>query len=231
MKIMEIEALPAVVDLRPKCPPVLDQGRLGSCTANAIASAHRFDQLRQKFAPDWCPSRLFIYYNERAMEGTIRYDAGANIRDGMKSIAKQGVCPETEWPYVIRSFRSKPGCRCYNDAKHFEALQYQRVNQVLDELKSALFQGFPVVFGFTVYQSFESQGVAHTGVVPMPQPGERSLGGHAVLMVGYDDVQGRFIVMNSWGTGWGMSGFFTLPYNYVVNDNLACDFWTMQLIK
>ena len=93
-----LTGLPPKVDLRPQCPPVLDQGALGSCTANAIANAHLFDQRKQKAKQPFLPSRLFIYYNERVMEGTVHSDAGAMIRDGIKSIAKQGTCAEKQWP-------------------------------------------------------------------------------------------------------------------------------------
>ena len=92
------QAAPTLVDLRPQCPPVYDQGQIGSCTANAIAAALEFDMMRQQ-QEAFTPSRLFIYYNERLMEGTVASDAGANIRDGIKSVASVGDCPETLWPY------------------------------------------------------------------------------------------------------------------------------------
>ena len=84
------------------------------------------------------------------------------------------------------------------------------------------------MFGFTVYEAFESQQVAQTGVLNMPQPGERSMGGHAVMAAGYDDAQKRFIVRNSWGTGWGQNGYFTMPYDYLTSRNLSDDFWTIR---
>src|SRR5438445_13260812 len=110
-----IMALPTAVDLRPQCPPVYDQGQLGSCTGNAIAGAIEFERLKQKLT-DFVPSRLFIYYNERVIEGTVRSDSGAQIRDGIKSVASQGVCPETEWPYDITKFEQKPPSKAYADA-------------------------------------------------------------------------------------------------------------------
>ena len=88
--------------------------------------------------------------------------------------------------------------------------------------------GYPFEFGFTVYESFESQEVAQTGVVPMPQQTEKVLGGHAVMAVGYDDAQQRIIVRNSWGTSWGQQGYFTMPYAYLTNHQLSSDFWTIQ---
>lgn len=223
--------LPAKVDLRPQCPPVYDQGQLGSCTANSIGGVHEFEQMKQGQKNPFTPSRLFIYYNERVMEGTVSEDAGAEIRDGMKSIAAQGVPPEKYWPYNIAKFTKKPTCRAYKAALKHQALQYMRVGQDLNSLKQCLAAGNPIVFGFAVYASFESQEVASTGVVPMPQSGEQNLGGHAVVLVGYDDASQRFIVRNSWGPDWGQAGYFTMPYAYVTNPSLSSDFWTIQLVE
>jgi C1A family cysteine protease len=226
-----LATLPPKVDLRPQCPPVLDQGQLGSCTANAIANAHLFEQRKQKAKQPFLPSRLFIYYNERVMEGSVQIDSGAMIRDGIKSIAKQGACAEKQWPYIIAKFIRKPTQVCYKDAEKHQAVSYQRLVPTLTQLKGCLASGYPFVFGFTVYESFESQEVTKTGVVPMPAASEQVLGGHAVLAVGYDDTAQRFIVMNSWGTDWGMKGFFTMPYAYLTDTNLADDFWTVRLVE
>lgn len=226
-----LAALPVRVDLRRHCPPVLDQGAIGSCTAHAIANAHRFDQMKQKLANGFLPSRLFIYYNERAMEGTIDSDAGAQIRDGIKSIAKQGVCDETLWPYDIARFARKPTAKAYREALRHQALAYQRVTQTLAQMKGCLAAGFPFVFGISVYESFESERVARTGKVPMPDASEKSLGGHAVLAVGYDDATQTFIVMNSWSAKWGDKGYFTLPYDYITDRSLADDFWTVRIVE
>ena len=223
--------LPTQIDLRPKCPPVVDQGPLGSCTANAIANAHRFDQLRQAPKKSFMPSRLFIYYNERVMEGTVASDSGAMIRDGIKSVAQLGVCNETGWPYNIAKFKTKPSAALYKKALAHQALTYQRLMQTSVQMKSCLATGFPFVFGFTVYESFETQAVAKTGVVPMPGSAEKTLGGHAVLAVGYDDASQRFIVMNSWSDKWGMKGYFTIPYAYLVEPGLASDFWTVSTVE
>ncbi len=226
-----LPVLPAKTDLTSQCPPVYDQGQLGSCTANAIAAAIQFDLLKQAELPAFTPSRLFIYYNERAMEGTVNSDSGAQIRDGIKSVGQQGDCPETEWPYAIAKFRTKPPAQCYRDAIRHKAVLYQRLTPVLSQLKGCLASGYPFVFGFTVYESFESATVAKTGHAPLPAAGEQSVGGHAVVGVGYDDRRQWFIVRNSWGAAWGLKGYFTLPYAYVTNPNLAADFWTIRVVS
>jgi C1A family cysteine protease len=228
--VENVAALPASVDLRPNCPKeVYDQGQLGSCTANAIAGALEFDQIKQALKT-FTPSRLFIYYNERAIEHTVGTDGGAQIRDGIKSVGQIGACPETDWPYDITKFAEKPPVPAFTDAPLGKAVQYQRVPQVLNQMKGCLASGYPFVFGFTVYESFESDQVAKTGVAPMPAANEQVLGGHAVLAVGYDDNSQRFLVRNSWGPGWGMGGYFTLPYTYLGDANLSDDFWTVRMV-
>jgi C1A family cysteine protease len=225
-----ITTLPPSVDLRPGCPPVYDQGQLGSCTANAIAAAIQFEQIRQKESKPFAPSRLFIYYNERVMEHTVGQDAGAQIRDGMKSVNHIGACPETDWPYVITKFVQKPPTRAFKDARLGKALSYQRVVQTLDQMKGCLASGLPIVLGISVYESFESQQVAKSGIVPMPANSEKLLGGHAILAVGYNDAEQRFVMRNSWGTSWGMQGYFTIPYAYLTDSNLCDDLWMIQMV-
>ena len=219
------------VDLRHNCPPVYDQGKLGSCTANAIAAAYEYDMLKQKETNIFVPSRLFIYYNEREMEGHVDQDSGAEIRDGIKSINTQGVCPETEWPYDVSKFKDKPPQQAYSDAKNHVSVKYQRVEQDLEHMKECLSQGLPFVFGFMVYESFESKDVANTGIMVMPKRGEKLLGGHAVMAVGYDDDKQVIIVRNSWTTSWGDNGYFYMPYDYIKSNYYCNDFWVVQRVK
>ncbi|WP_104090027.1 C1 family peptidase [Arthrobacter sp. GMC3] len=226
---MSVQAsLPPAVDLTSSCPPVYDQGQLGSCTGNGVAGVIQFDALKEGLADTSTPSRLFIYYNERVIEGTVASDAGAQIRDGIKTVATTGVCDETLWPYDITKFADKPTPACYTAAKKQQAITYSRVGQTLAQMKGCLASGYPVVFGFTVYASFESTQVASTGVVPMPAAGESVLGGHCVVAVGYDDASQRFTIRNSWGTSWGMAGYATMPYPYLLSSSLASDFWTVR---
>jgi C1A family cysteine protease len=219
--------LPAKVDLTSKCPPVYDQGQLGSCTANAIGGAIEFDQRKQQIK-DFMPSRLFIYYNERVIENTVNTDSGAQIRDGIKAVAAQGVPPETLWPYDITKFNQTPPPPAYTAAKANLVTLYQRLIQDVNTMKGCLASGFPFVFGFTVYESFEGAEVAKTGIVPMPGSKEQSVGGHAVLAVGYDDSTRMFTVRNSWGNKWGLKGYFKIPYSYLTTRSLAQDFWTIR---
>lgn len=224
-----LAALPVLVDLRTQFPAAYDQGKLGSCTANAIAGAVEYDWRQQKLA-DVSPSRLFIYYQERLMEGSVTTDSGAYIRDGMKAIAKYGAPHEHLWPYDIKKFAKKPPAKVYSDGLRRQAVSYARVTQTLQQLQGCLAAGFPFVFGFTVYESFESDKVASTGMVPMPASAEAELGGHAVLAVGYRDSDRRFIVRNSWGD-WGSSGNCFMPYEYLTSRGLAADFWKVTLME
>jgi C1A family cysteine protease len=222
-------ALPTSTDLRPLMPAVYDQGDLGSCTANALAGAFEYEMSRNGIAP-FIPSRLFIYYNERVIEGTVDYDAGADLRDGMSTLANLGVCPETDWPYDISQFTVKPSAADYSAALANKAIAYFAVPQDEFHIKAAIASGYPVVYGFSVYSSFESDQVATTGEVPMPQPGEQVIGGHAVVAVGYNP-DGHVIVRNSWGTGWGMAGYFAVPFAYLIDPDLASDFWIMKRVS
>ena len=224
-----LSALPPSTDLRASCPAVYDQGQLGSCTANAIGGAIEFDRLPQKL-PDFVPSRLFIYYNERVIEGTVNSDSGAQIRDGIKTVASQGVCPEPEWPYDIAKFAQKPSAKAYTDAATDRAVSYQSLVQDLNQMKGCLASGYPFVFGFTVYESFETAAVAQSGHARMPGPGERVIGGHAVMAVVYEDANQWFLVRNSWGARWGLAGYFTLPYSYLIQPGLATDLWTIRIV-
>lgn len=236
--------LPRSVDLRPKCPPVYDQGRIGSCTANAIAGAIHFDRLKSGQSPDFVPSRLFIYYNERYIEHDVADDAGAQLRDGIKSVHKLGVCPEPEWPYDDTPAESDggpwpPGAKpatqpppsCYADAAKYKAVGYQRLVQNLSQFRGCLAQGFPFVFGFVVYDSFFDPATNKQRVVtPLPADSDSPVGGHAVLCVGYDNSKLLFTCRNSWGASEGDGGYFYMPFSYLTDPQLASDFWVIRTI-
>jgi C1A family cysteine protease len=239
-----LKKLPPKIDLRPKCPPVYNQGNIGSCTANAIGAAIQFDRRKAKQVPDFVPSRLFIYYNERAMEGDVGMDAGAQIRNGIKSVVKQGVCPETLWPYDDTPAVSdggpwpagakptiKPGTDCYKKAQSHQAVSYQRLPRVLNSFRGCLAEGYPFVFGFSVYSSLYGPDGNPAITLPLPGAKDELLGGHAVLAVGYDDTKQVFIIRNSWGKANQDKGYFYMPYSYLTDAGLSDDFWTIRVIE
>lgn len=235
VKMFEADAsnLPTIVDLRAKMPPVYDQGQLGSCTANASGGAVQYEQIKHGMA-NWPISRLFQYWNTRSLEGSTGYDSGGTIADAVKALAVWGFCPETMWPYNISRFTRRAPASCYRYARGNEipTVGYAKVAQNATAMKAALAAGNPIIVGFTVFESFESQAVAAGGMVPMPNTAtEQVLGGHAVLIVGYNDATQRWIVRNSWGAGWGDKGYFYMPYQYFTDPNLADDFWVVTTLK
>jgi C1A family cysteine protease len=218
--------IPTSADLRSQLSPVVDQGQLGSCTANAIVSGLREFLDLKNGSPLTRLSRLFLYWHERKIEGTINQDSGAYIRDGMKVLQKIGVCPELDYPYSIDHFTDKPTDKAETVATAYKISSYHRVAN-LNALKTSIAEGYPVVIGISVYESFESDQVAKTGLIPLPDTNkEQCLGGHAVLVAGYDDNAGHTICRNSWGESWGDKGYFYLPYSFFTIKGLVFDMWT-----
>ena len=210
---------PKLIDLRDLCSPVEDQGDIGSCTGNAIVGALEvWQNKRDGSFKDL--SRLFVYYNEREYEGTVGQDAGAFVRDGMKVVSKIGVPEESFWPYTM-SYLTKPSPEAYADAALRKFVKYYAVQSIIAG-KRALADKVPFTVGFTVFESFMSDEVARTGVMPMPVAGDKEVGGHAVLVVGYDDAKKHYICRNSWGVDWGDKGYFYMPYDYLKNKTW-CD--------
>jgi C1A family cysteine protease len=220
---------PNIVDLRPYCSPIEDQGNLGSCTGNAIAGA--IELLDKRAGRTLDVSRLYIYYYERLLEGTVNYDNGAYIRDGMRAVYNYGAPVENLWPYDITKFKTQPSSQAVLDGAKRKVTLYQAVANHQGCLDS-LANGYPVVIGFSVYSSFETNTVARTGIMPYPNVSrERLLGGHAVLLVGYDKTKQVYIVRNSWGSGWGDRGYFYMPFQVIQNTSMSSDFWTIRAVS
>lgn len=220
---------PSSVDLREWCTLIENQGNLGSCTGQAIAGAIEYLNKRANKQTD--VSRLFIYYYERLLIGTVNYDSGAYIRDGIKVVYHRGSPVESLWPYQINRFAVEPSVAARQDAQLRKVTLYERIT-TLDGCINALANGFPVTVGFLVYSSFMSSTVARTGIMPYPNVRrERLLGGHAVLLVGYDSRTRRFIARNSWGTTWGDRGYFYMPYAVISDRSMSDDFWVIRTVN
>lgn len=214
--------LPKAVDLRRWCPPVMDQGQLGSCTAHGVTAALRYNRINTGLE-DVPLSRLQLYYDARVLEGNAEADVGAQIRDVIKVAAQHGVGRESLWPYDVSKWAVKPSVAVDEDAVNFEAVEYERVPPVDAELRTVLWTGRPVVIGVKLFSSFERDEVAANGNVPMPSWGESEVGNHCMLLVGYEP--GADIVMNSWGEEWGDKGFCRLPPGYI--EKYGSDCWAI----
>lgn len=223
------DPMPKIVDLRRACPPVYNQGNLGSCTANAAVFLVQYTEKEQTKTKRPVPSRLFHYYNTRVLQGTVNQDSGASIRNALKAFGS-GYCNETLWPYMPMQFKDKPSKAAYDAARgHILGdMMYARIQQSEAAIKQSLLNNDPVTFGFTVYNSFMR--VGKDGMIPLPGKSETVEGGHAIAIVGYDDAKKCFIIRNSWGAGWGASGYAYMPYDYILNQNLASDFWVVKQV-
>ena len=210
-----------MVDLRERCQPCYDQGELGSCSANAFCA------LISYIYPDILGSRLFLYYNERMLEGTVEEDGGALLEDGIHSLLTFGICLEKNWGYDISQFKVKPDNSCYVEALKYKTLEVKHINNDIQSMKNCLINGFPFVVGIQIFSSFESQQVEKTGIVPMPNENDEILGGHAVVCVGYKNATQQWIMKNSWGTDWGDNGYFYLPFDYLTHPDLATELWVI----
>lgn len=216
------------IDLRPNCPPVYDQGNLGSCVSNGTSFGVQYDQKKYNMTHQFNPSRLYIYYNTRVIEGTVNEDSGTTIRNALVSLNKQGACPETIWPYTISKYSTKPSTQSYQSGAQHLVSSYSRVVFDLVSMKQCLIDGFPFVFGILLYSQFESVGI--NGLVSSPTGSDTMLGGHCMACVGFDDLTRRFTVRNSWGSTWGDHGYCYIPYDYICNPSYTFDLWTIRTI-
>ncbi len=202
----------------------------GNCTAFGTCAAYNYKQITQKQSHGKL-SELYTYYNTRVIQNTVDYDSGASIRDAVKSVATNGVCHQTSWPYDIAKFRQRPNQKSYDEGNKSRAVAYLRVDQNLTAMKSQLAAGNPIIFGFSVFESFESQAVANSGIVPIPNVSrEKLLGGHCMTIVGYSSARQTFIVRNSWGKDWGMKGYCEMPFAFLLDSSIASDFWIFESV-
>jgi len=215
-----------VVDLRPWASPVEDQLHLGSCVGQSVVGAYEL-MINKQFPSQFTDlSRLFVYYNARALDNMISEDVGAYVRDGVKAVNKWGVCAEKIWPYLIKQFALPPSAESYLDASNRMIKNYYRINSVEDIIDS-LNADYPVVIGMKVYNGFydlESPGVY---TLPMPKASDDVIGGHAVTLVGYDIPNKRFLARNSFGEDWAMNGYFWIPFDYADIDFMDC--WMFEV--
>ncbi|MDQ3234542.1 MAG: C1 family peptidase [Pseudobdellovibrionaceae bacterium] len=219
---------PSVVDNRKRFFRAWDQGDLGSCTAQAAGAACMFLDVYDRDMPVVVPSRLFVYYATRTLEGTKHSDSGATLRNTIKAIATWGYPPEDKWPYSIEKFTVRPPEEVISLAAKERIKSYERLGRDLNQFREAINEGLPVIIGFSVYSSIDDRSVKKTGFIPVPKPGDMRDGGHAVLVVGYDDTKAALIIRNSWGEEWGEEGFGYLPYRYIEDPALSGDFWVIR---
>jgi C1A family cysteine protease len=224
-----LESLPAAGDLTSGMGPVLDQGPIGSCGPNSADSLILFDQQKQGM-PVKSSSRRLIYWFTRYLMGTVDQDSGVDNRTMLKALNQFGQCAEDLDPYDVARYREPPPDAAVKAAAAAKITNYAAVMQTLDVMRACIASGFPFLFGFSVYESFESAEVTHTGMVPMPRWGERSVGGHDVVICGYDDAKQLFKFKNSWGDSWGHQGYGYFPYAYATDPNLSSDFWVINAI-
>jgi C1A family cysteine protease len=213
---------------------VYDQKSVASCTANALCAAYGLDLIKQSQQLSggyyyFNPSRLFLYYNTREREHSVKYDSGASIRQTVKAMNCRGVCKESDWPYVVDKWKVKPDPSCYVAAEGNTLCKYERLDQDIDHMRACLKRDqCPFVFGFKVYRSFHSDSNRRHGNMPMPTASEKrneSEGRHAVVAVGYNDTTRRIKVLNSWGEDWGDGGYFYMPYEFIKDSDICFDFW------
>lgn len=221
--------LPSKVDLREHLdmPPIWDQGQTGSCTAFSVGALCAFEYGKDF---NYDPSKLFLYYVTRSLEGTVDVDSGATIRNTIKAANEFGVATESFWPYVESKFKVKPPDMAFEIASHHQALEYKRVKQRLDDIRECLYEENLISFGIAVYDGLYEV-TAKKPHLEMPNFNNAMLGGHALVLCGYDDSNQHFIVRNSWSKSFGLEGYFYIPYNYVLDSQLSMDLWTISLVE
>lgn len=233
LNALTAENLPSAFDNRDNCSPVWDQAHLGSCTGFASKSAAEliWNIARAAQKDQFLASALFQYWNERSLEKTTDQDSGATIADAIRSLKQFGIAPDKDWDYsdYAQRYLQKPTDQAYADAKahvDLDNIGHAEITQTPEAIKGALISNHAVIIGISVYESFMSPQTAKTGLVSIPNPTtEKLLGGHALLVVGYDDANKWYIVKNSWNATWGDQGYCYIPYAYMHNSALTSEIW------
>jgi C1A family cysteine protease len=241
------------LDLRLNMPAIYDDHGLGCSTVSALATLLEFHQLQEDPESDYEPSRLFWYYAIRVLRGTERSDSGASFRDAWKVLNQEGICDEIDWPFQPNMYLAAPYWSCYESESQSTPVVYKRVPHTMDAIKYCLKNNMPIAFGMSIYASFESETTRRTGQVSLPaccrdlkqgndgssneetsdnitktEEEDVHLGGHALVLVGFNDETNVFIVRNSQGTKWGDNGYAYIPYEYILNPMLCRDFWVLE---
>lgn len=241
---MTSKPLPEKVDLSPLCSPIEDQGSHGSCVGHGTCGMLEYLELwelRAKLpvgakAPEVFDStfdpisRLFVYNNARLYDGNpLSQDNGTQISSAIHVIKNQGLCRESQFAYTDENVLFSPPDEAYLEGLHHKAVwDYKLDNRNLNELKQCLAWGYPIIFGMTCYDSMMTQQVAETGDIPYPSNGDSPVGGHCMLIVGYDNATQTFDLRQSWGLGWGNQGYGKIGFDYLTDTDLASDFWTLR---
>ncbi len=223
------QAASPLVDLRQWCSPIEDQKTIGSCTANAGVGMAEFFQ-RKAYGKHLDASRLFLYKTTRDLM-KLTGDSGASLRSTMEAMTLFGIPPESFWPYLVSKYDQEPSAFLYSFADNYKVIKYYRLDppgtsltDLCDRIRASLASGLPLMFGFTVFSSYDQANA--TGLFPYPAPTDKVVGGHAVMAVGYDDAKQCVLIRNSWSTAWGQQGYGWLPYRYIT-DGLATDWWSL----
>lgn len=232
-ELWEQAPVPAKAYVGHKLPVVADQGSMGTCVPCALVAATSsllYDS-NNEFGKDETSlyepfSRLFLYYEGRRLEGDTDVDSGMSVRNGLKALRNHGVCPEGAWPYLERRWAWKPDRRAYELAKYRKIRGYWRLRS-LGEVRACLSSGHPVVAGLTLYGS-SWKSAEDVGTMGLPELSEGPIGGHAVLIVGYDDSKGTVTCRNSMGMDWGKVGHFEMEYACFETEGIVRDMWTAR---
>jgi len=213
------------IDLRPKFNEVYDQGKIGSCTANALCSIYEYDTTNFK------GSRLFLYYNERKLINETDKDNGAYLSDGIICLKTFGLCEEKDWSYIIENLFKEPSSIAFEKAKKNYVIEAKEIDNNIQIIKYWINKNEPIALGIALYSNFNNFSSAKTGKIGLPKTTDKFIGGHAVILCGFDDFNQEFILRNSWGSYWGDKGYFYLPYSYITNKNLCSDLWIITKIR